>query len=155
MEEKVLLSNETQLTDANFKDMMLYKKFHQDILRTSIKLAICTFIIIASIWLDVGIIEEIFFIFMAVLGIKDTLEIKEIKLEDVDTLKYDFFENYFHANNQKTILEIDYTEIEKIVETKNYYYIIIAKVPMIIAKDGFKIGTKEELKKLIHKKGVR
>lgn len=149
MKEKILLSNETQLNDMNFKNMMLYKKFHQNILLTIAKIAMCTFIIITSIILDIHKIEKLFYIFMGVLGIIDTLKIKENKIEDVDVLKYDFFEDYFLANNQKVILEIPYTEIEAIVEIKDYYYIIIKKVPMLISKKGFTLGTGEEFKKLV------
>ena len=152
MKDKILLSNETKLNDMNFKKMMLYKKFHQDIMLTIVKLGICIFIIITSIILDIHREEKVFYIFMAILGIIDTFKIKENKIDNVDVLKYDFFEDYFLANNQKVILEIDYTEIQDIVDLKDYYYVIIAKVPIMISKKGFTKGTAEELKKLLERK---
>lgn len=157
MEEKILLSNETQIDDMNFKNMMLYQKFHKDILLTITKIGICIFIITASIVLDIHRIDKLFCVFIGILGIRDTLKVKENRIKDVDVMKYDFFENYFHANNKQVILEIPYTEIDAIVDLKEYYYFIIAKVPMLISKNGFTKGTGEELKQLVKckKKGVK
>lgn len=154
MEEKALISNETPVNDRNFKKMMLYNKFHQDIRLTIIKMAICTFIIITSIILDMHRVDKVFCIFMGIVGIIDTLKIKDNKIKDVSVLKYDFFEDYFLANNQKVILEIPYTEIETIIDMEDFYYVTIKKATLFISKNGFTKGTAEELVKLVKTKNT-
>ena len=76
MEKEVLLKNETELTDENFKEMMLYKKFHINLFKTIIKLFICAFIIFLTAKSDFHTIDKMFCIFMSILGIIDTLKIK-------------------------------------------------------------------------------
>lgn len=152
MEEKLLLSNETKITESNFKTMMIYKKFYQDLPIIVLKITICISIIILCIILDIDVLEKVIYMFMSILGIIDTFKIKEEKAKDLKLLKYEFFEDYFLVNNQKIIFEIEYKEINNVIEAKNYYYFIIDKIPMVIAKDGFIYGNNEELKKLINRK---
>lgn len=148
MEEKILLSNETEITDENFKKLILYEKICKELPIIILKLTICTFIIIASLILDLHRIDKVFCIIMALLGIKDTIEIKGKRVLET-TLKYDFFENYFILDNERIRLKVEYSEINTVINCKNYYYFIADKVPMVVAKNGFTLGTLKELDKLI------
>lgn len=134
MQEKVLFRNETEISDKNFNMMMFYQKFFYKKSITIFKLVICIFIIFSSILLDIQMIEKTFYIMMAILGIKETLQIKEKKLKDVKILKYDFFESCFQVNNCKQIIEIPYSNIKHIIDTKDYYYFVIANSLLMIAK---------------------
>lgn len=141
-----MFRNETEINDKNFNMMMFYQKIFCKKSITIVKLVICIFIISSSIVLDIQIIEKFFYIIMAILGIKETLQIKETKSKDVKVLKYDFFENCFQVNNCKQILEIPYSNIKHIIDTKDYYYFVIANSLLIIAKNGFTVGNKSEIK---------
>lgn len=154
MEEKILFSNETEITDTNFKKMMFYKKFYNQIHITTLKLAICTFIIISSIILNMNEIDRIFCIFMAVIGIADTLKVKEQRADNITVLKYDFFDNCFQVNNSKITIEVDYNCVERIIDTNNYYYLVIQKSLMMISKSGFTVGKREEFKNIIENKRI-
>lgn len=148
MEEKVLVSNETQITDSNFKQLMLYEKIYRDLPIIILKLAICIFIIVSSLILDLNKYDKIFCIIMALLGIKDTIEIKGERVLET-TLQYNFFKDYFILDNKRVRLKVQYSEIDTIIEKKDYYYFIAAKTPMVVSKTGFTSGTLNELDKLI------
>ena len=94
MEEKVLVSNETKITDSNFKQLMVYEKIYRDLPIIVLKLAICIFIITASLILDFNKYDKIFCIIMALFGIKDAIEIKGKRVLET-TLNYNFFKDYF------------------------------------------------------------
>lgn len=148
MEEKVLIRNKTEITDENFKKLIWYDRICKELPVIILKLLICIFIIITSLILDLHRIDKAFCIIMALLGIKDTIEIKGKRVLDT-TLKYDFFENYFILDNERIRLKVEYAEINTIINCKNYYYFIADKVPMVVAKNGFTLGTLKELDKLI------
>ena len=84
---------------------------------------------------------------MALLGIKDTIEIKGKRVLET-TIKYDFFNDYFILDNERIKLKVEYVEINTVINCKNYYYFIADKVPMVVAKNGFTLGTIKELDKL-------
>ena len=126
----------------------MYEKIYQELPIIILKLAICIFIIISALFLDLHRIDRAFCIFMAVLGIKDTIEIKGKRAIDT-TIQYDFFENYFILDNKRIKLKVEYSEIDAIIDSKNYYYFIASKIPMVVSKTGFTLGTKNELDKLI------
>lgn len=148
MEEKKLLSNETEITDDNFKKLMMCEKICKELPLIILKISICIFIIVASLILDLHRIDKIFCIIMALLGIKDTIEIKGKRVLET-TLQYDFFENYFILDNKRIRLKVEYSEVNTIINTKDYYYFIAEKIPIVVAKDGFTTGTLKELEKLI------
>lgn len=148
MEEKVLLSNKTEITDENFKKLMWYEKIYKELPLMILKLLICIFIITASLILDLHRVDKAFCIVMALLGIKDTIEIKGKRVLET-TIKYDFFKDYFILDNQRIKLKVEYVEINTVINCKNYYYFIADKVPMVVAKNGFTLGTIKELDKLI------
>ncbi len=152
MEKKVLLSNETLITDENFKTMMFYKKIYQYPYIVLIKLIICLFIIITSIILKIDTITKILFIYISILGIIDTFKVKEVKSSKLKSVKYDFFEDYFLVNNKEIILEVAYSDIDFIIEKEAHYFFSVLKVPMILDKNSFTIGTKEELKDILKQK---
>lgn len=147
---RVLFSNETEVNQSNLISMMFYKRFFYQWYITTIKLFMCTFIIIASTKIDMNSMDRKFCIIMAVLGIVDVFMVKRIKNKKV--LKYEFFDNYFQVNNNKMLIEIDYDCIERVIEKEKYYYLIIKKSIMMISKDGFKIGNKKEIKDFIEEK---
>lgn len=151
MEEKVLMKNKTEITDENFKKLMWYEKIYKELPLIILKLSICIFIIIASLILDLHRIDKAFCIFMALLGIKNTLEIKGERVLET-TIKYDFFENYFILDNERIKLKVEYAEIDTVINCKNYYYFIADKIPMVVAKNGFSLGNLKELDKLIRNK---
>lgn len=151
MKEKILLSNETLMNDKNYKTMMFCKKIclYPSIVFT--KVLICLFIITTSIILDLNILNKVFFIIMGILGIIDTFKVKETKASNLKNLKYDFYENYFLVNNGEMILEIQYTDVDSIIEKKNYYFLNVKKIPIIIDKNSFTLGTNQEFKKIMKK----
>lgn len=148
MEEKILVRNETKITDSNFKQLMMYEKLYKDLPFIILKLAICTFIIVVSLILDFNKYDKLFCIIMALLGIKDTIEIKGKRIIET-TLQYNFFNDYFILDNNRIRLKVEYSEIDTIIEKKDYYYFIAAKTPMVVSKNGFTLGTSSELNKLI------
>lgn len=150
MEEKILFENETIITDNSFRTMMLYVKLHHETKLLLLKLSMCLFIIYGSIIADLNIIDEIVFMLFAMLGIFDTLKIKESK--HINKVKYEFFENHFLVYNAEIGMEVSYELIEKIKSKKDYYFFIVAKTPMIIGKNSFKGVTNQELKKFIKRK---
>lgn len=154
MEEEILVSNETKITDSNFKQLMLYEKIHKELPIIILKLAICTFIIVASLILDMNKYDKIFCIVMALLGIKDTIEIKGKRVLET-TLQYNFFKDYFILDNNRIKLKVEYSEIDTIIDKKDYYYFIAAKTPLVVSKTGFTSGTLNELDKLIKIQGKR
>ena len=151
MKEKILLSNETLMNDKNYKIMMFCKKIYIYTSIVFIKVLICLFIIITSIILDLNIVNKVFYIIMGILGIIDTFKVKETKSSRLKNIKYDFYENYFLVNNGEMILEIQYREVDTIIEKKNYYFLNVKKVPVIIDKNSFTLGTNQEFKKIMKK----
>ncbi len=141
----MLLRNETEITKTNFRIIILFKHLHSILF----KFGICIFIIISTIILDFCIIEKIFFIFMSLLGIRDALIGNNFNITYPKLLNYEFLDNYFYVYDKKESLKIQYVDIEKIIITKKYYYIVIANTILIVSKCGFTYGTKEELEKLI------
>ncbi len=148
MEEKVLFSNETKITDKNFKKLIMYEKICKELPLIIFKLLICIFIIIATLMSDLHRIDKFFCIIIAILGIKNTIVIKGKRVLNT-TLKYNFFKDYFILDNQIIKLKVEYSEINAIIKDKDYYYFIADKVPMVLAKSGFTMGTLKELDKLI------
>ena len=153
MENKIFFYNETQVTDKNFKLLMFYNKFFYYRNITILKLAICTFIIVGSINLtDMPTFNKVSYILVAIVGIMDTFQIKQIRQESVTTLNYEFFDDYFKVNNCDVLFEISYDTIQYIIDAKKYYYLVISNSLVMIDKAGFTIGSEKEIKKFIYDK---
>ena len=88
MNEKILFCNETEINDKNFKSMIFYRRFFCHKYITILKLAMCIFIISSTIILDMHTIDKIFCLFMSILGIRNTLQVKECMTESNAILKY-------------------------------------------------------------------
>lgn len=149
MNKKILFYNETEITNKNFKSMMFYRKFYCYRYITIIKLAICFFIICLVVRLNFNVIDKAFCLFMSILGIIDTFRVKEIQRDEKNIIKYEFFEEYFQVENDEADLKVPYKCIEKLIDTQNYYYIIIEKFVIILEKNGFTLGNKDEIKDFI------
>ncbi len=150
MNEKILFCNETEINDKNFKSMIFYRRFFCHKYITILKLAMCIFIISSTIILDMHTIDKIFCLFMSILGIRNTLQVKECMTESNAILKYKFFEECFEVtDNKDTIINFTYESIKYIIDTRNYYYLVILKSIIVISKDGFIIGDDKQIKNFI------
>lgn len=149
MEEKIIFKNKTEVTNETLKSMMFfYKVFYRKYI-TILKSAICIFIICSAIIVNMHEIDKIFCFSMAILGLIDTFKVEQVKLKNKTTLKYEFFDKCFCVNNCETLIEVPYEYVERIIDTKYYYYLVVQKSLMVIAKDGFTLGNEEEIKKFI------
>lgn len=102
-----------------------------------------------SILTNLNEIDKIICLFFAILGIIDTLKIKEKR--NINKIEYKFYENYFIVHNTEIGMEISYELIERIKNKKDCYIFIVLKTPMVIGKE-FKGITDQELKKFIKEK---
>lgn len=153
MEKKIFFYNETKVTDKNFKLLMFYNKFFYYRNITILKLAICIFIIVGStILIDVPLFNKAFYILVAIVGIVDTFQVKQTRLDSVTTLKYEFFDDYFKLNNCDLLFEISYDTIRYVIDAKKYYYLVVFNSLVMIDKAGFTVGNEKEIKKFIYDK---
>lgn len=152
MNQKILFYNETEITNKNFKSMMFYKKFFYYRYITIIKLAMCFFIIGAVVILDFHRTDKVFCLFMSILGIIDTFRVKEIRENGRNVLKYEFFNECFQVQNHERLIIVSYKAVEKFIDTKEYYYMIIKGSIMLLAKNGFTLGKQEEIKDFLEER---
>lgn len=146
MEDKLLFCNETSITDTNYKSMMFYNKFFSYKYITITKLALCIFVIVGStILLDTKLVYKVICILASICGIIDTFEVKDIRPEFITVLKYEFFDKYFEINNSKTSFKVPYDSIKWIIDTKENYYVVIDRSLLLMSKEGFTIGNREEI----------
>lgn len=102
-----------------------------------------------SIITNLNIINKFICVSFAILGIIDTLKIKEKR--NLNKIEYKFYENYFIVHNREIGMEVSYELIEKIKNKKDCYIFIVLKTPMVIGKK-FKGITDQELKEFIQEK---
>lgn len=60
-----------------------------------------------------------------------------------------FYEDKFETITSRSNLNIEYSKITKITETKNLYLLLIERQCIIIAKTGFTIGDSDKFKSFI------
>lgn len=152
MESKIFFYNETEITEKDFKFMMFCNKFFYYRYITILKSAFCVFLLYSAILLNIHQIDRVFYLFLSIIGIVDTFKIKEVRESRKNLLKYEFFDGYFLVSNSKCIVEIDYDCIKKIVELNNCYYLIISNSIIMLSKNGFKLGNKDDIRKFIEQR---
>lgn len=152
MDEKMLYYNETEVTDESFRINMFFEKFFRYKYITLIKLSICIFIIIGTVLLDMLLLDKIVYIYIGLLGIVDTLQVKTSKPDSNKKLQYKFFDEHFQLNSEDMAFVISYDSIKYIIDTDEYYYLVILKTPVMLAKNGFSFGNKEEIKRFLDEK---
>lgn len=74
-----------------------------------------------------------------------------IKMEE-QTVSLEAYENYIILSNLEDKKLVHYTEIDNIIENKNFYFIIINKSYVAIKKDSFINSNNREFKNFILEK---
>lgn len=81
---------------------------------------------------------------------------KELKGETISeekTFTFKFYEKYFKVFDKLDNSNVNYNELRKIFETKNFFYLYLDKThAFIISKENFSIGTPTDFSKFIKKK---
>lgn len=60
-----------------------------------------------------------------------------------------FFEDGFECVSAKSNLKINYSQITKLIETKNLYLLMIGKQGLMLNKSGFTVGSADAFKSFI------
>lgn len=152
MESKIFFYNETEINEKDFKFMMFCNKFFYYRYITILKSVFCIFLLYSAIVLNIHQVDRVVYLFLSIIGIVDTFSIKEARKSRKSVLKYEFFDDCFLVNNSKCIVEIDYDCIKKIVELNNCYYLIIINSIIMLSKNGFKLGNKDDIRKFIEQR---
>ena len=128
----------------------------KDIIIVGAMLSICAFImfLLASyIGLIVCCITLLFMAFCPIIMIKGLQDnSKRLNNGTIEKTVVDFNENII-MNEGRVHLEFEYSQIKKIKQTKNFIVLMISNHSAILVfKDGFIKGTKEEFLKFINEK---
>lgn len=63
-----------------------------------------------------------------------------------------FYDKNIEVSTLRSKLSIDYSQITKVIETKNLYILMIINSSIIIMKNGFLTGSSDEFKLFINEK---
>lgn len=64
-------------------------------------------------------------------------------------ITYRFYEEYVQMETDKSKVRINYTQVDKLLETKELYVLKVGNTGIIIARDGFMTGNREVFKEFI------
>ncbi len=150
MEEEILFCNKTKITRENFGFIIFFERFFCHKNTTIIKLSLCIFILIGTIFLqNEKLLHKGIYILTGIIGIIDIFKIKKPDTADVMIFRYQFFDEYFLLNKDKLELKFYYNDVRYLIDTKKYYFFVFSKSIAMIDKEGFSIGDEEEMKKFI------
>ncbi len=67
-------------------------------------------------------------------------------------ITYTFLEDNFLRDTEHSHLDVNYSQITKIIESENLYILMIVKQGLILKKDSFTIGNSDDFKSFIKNK---
>ncbi len=141
---KILYKNETPISKSKIRKLEKYAKRYYQLKMDIIKMIICLVNISFSVYIlfNEGNKVGIFIILLSMFGILDIIWGIDIKKEK---LIYEFYDTYFRLDIFDETLEVYYSEIQKFIEEKNTFYIVLNNLAFYIDKDKFANGNEKEI----------
>lgn len=161
---EALFKNKTTFSQENYMKLVAFHqkknnwKYWLYTATFSILLIIClAFQLIAKDYLFVFICLFILFGFLAYRFInpyhKTRKELSSDKVQNHMINYYFFYEKYFKIKNKLGTSKLKYYKLHKVYETKEYFYLYIAKdYAFILDKNGFEIGSTKQFSQFMKHK---
>ncbi len=161
---EALFKNKTTFSQENYMKLVAFHqkknnwKYWLYTATFSILLIIClAFQLIAKDYLFVFICLFILFGFLAYRFInpyhKTRKELSSDKVQNHMINYYFFYEKYFKIKNKLGTSKLKYYKLYKVYETKEYFYLYIAKdYAFILDKNGFEIGSTKQFSQFMKHK---
>lgn len=150
----ILFKNETFYTKNRIRKLHKYAKINDIEAKKIIIWSICMFNIIGSIVLIIqGKAESIIFAIITICVLCYN-NISVNRRRKKWKFLFEFYENCFEITILDEVFEVEYTEINNIIEDKNIYYIVLNKCGFFLDQNCFTKGTKQEFIKFINSKNL-
>lgn len=81
-------------------------------------------------------------------AVKEFERLQSVRGENPD-ITYRFYEEYVQMETDKSKVSINYTQVDKLLETKELYVLKVGDTGIIIARDGFMTGNRKAFKEFI------
>lgn len=81
-------------------------------------------------------------------AIKDFDRFQSVRGVNPD-ITYTFYEEYVQMETDKSKVRINYTQVDRLLETKELYVLKVGSTGIIIARDGFMKGNRQAFKEFI------